>query len=77
MFALEGLQLRKGWGRDNSGSCAINIDPLSLRKFSVLPPEHRPISGGLRTGLVDTLSDDCGSTVLVTVSANTLHSVPS
>lgn len=56
MFALGGLQLRK-WGRgNNSGSCAINIDPVSLRKFSVLLPEqNRPMSGGLWKGLVDTL----------------------
>lgn len=56
VFALGGLQLRKGGRGNNFGSCAIKVDLDSLRKFSVLlPEEDRPISGGLRKDLVDTL----------------------
>ena len=67
----------KGGGEDNSGSCAIKVDLDSLRKFSVLlPEENRPISGGLGKNLVDTPLGDCGSLVIVSVSANTLHNTP-
>lgn len=53
-FALGALQLRKGGRGNNFGSCAINVDLDSLRKFSVLlPEESRPIPGGLRKELVD------------------------
>lgn len=77
VFALGGLRLRKeGWG-NNFGSCAIKVVLDSLRKFLVLlPEENRPISGGLRKDLVDTLLVDCGSVVTLTVSANTLHFKP-
>lgn len=54
MFALGGLQLRKVGRGNNCGSCAINVDLDSLRKFSVLlPEENRLIPGGLRKDLVD------------------------
>lgn len=54
MFALGGLQLRKGGRGNNCGSCAINVDLDSLRKFSVLlPEENRPIPRGLRKDLLD------------------------
>lgn len=53
-FALGALQLRKGGRGNNFGSCAINVDLDSLKKFSVLlPEENRPIPGGLRKELVD------------------------
>lgn len=77
VFALGGLQLRKKGRGNNFGSCAIKVDLDSLRKFLVLlPEEDRPISGGLKKDLVDTLLVDCGSVVIVTVSANTLHFKP-
>lgn len=67
-----------GKGRGNDvGAYAIKVDLDSLREFLVLlPEENRPISGGLRKDLVDTLLVACGSVVIVTVLANTLHFRP-
>lgn len=56
VFALGGLQLRKEERGNNFGSRAIKVDLDSLRKFlALLPAENRPISGGLRKDLVDTI----------------------